>query len=172
MGRLEDKIRTIPDFPKPGIQFKDITPLLSDTPAFAEVINRLKERHAGRGINQVVGVESRGFLLAAPLAYALGAGVTLVRKSGKLPHTVHQKTYDLEYGTDTLEIHTDAFNPRDKILLVDDLLATGGTVAACVELIEAHFEVEIVEANFLIELSFLRGRERFKKLPVHALITY
>ena len=172
MRELEDKIRTIADFPKPGIQFKDITPLLSDTASFAEVINQLKNRHAGRGINQVVGVESRGFLLAAPLAYALGAGVTLVRKPGKLPHTVHQKSYDLEYGTDTLEIHTDAFNPGDKILLVDDLLATGGTVAACAELIETHFEVEIVEADFLIELSFLRARERFKNLPIHALITY
>jgi len=172
MESLKDIIRTITDFPKSGIQFKDITPLLASGDAFRETIDRLKERHAGKGIDMVVGVEARGFIFASALAYALGAGTCLVRKPGKLPHTVHRQTYDLEYGTDAVEIHADAFLPRQKILIVDDVLATGGTVAATVELIQSHFDVELVEIDFLIELAFLGGREKLPGLPIHALIQY
>lgn len=120
----------------------------------------------------VVGIEARGFIFSSALAYALGAGTCLVRKPGKLPHTVHRQTYALEYGTDAIEIHTDAFQLGQKILIVDDVLATGGTVAATVALIQSHFEVEIVELDFLIELEFLHGRERLAGLPLHALVKY
>lgn len=172
MEQLESAIRTIPDFPKPGIQFKDITPLLADGALFRETIDRLKERHEDKGIDLVVGIEARGFIFASALAYALGAGTCLVRKPGKLPHTIHQQTYDLEYGTDAVEIHRDAFEPGQKILIVDDVLATGGTVTATVELIRSHFDVEIAGVDFLIELSFLNGRDKLPALPIHALITY
>jgi len=172
MQHLEEAIRTIPDFPKSGIQFKDITPLLADGNRFRETIDLLKDRHAGCGIDMVVGIEARGFIFSSALAYALGAGTCLVRKPGKLPHTVHQQTYDLEYGTDTVEIHSDARGPGQKILIVDDVLATGGTVAATVELIQSNFDVEIAEIDFLIELGFLNGRDRLAEMPVHALITY
>ncbi len=172
MSHLEQAIRTIPDFPKPGIQFKDITPLLANGDRFHETIDLLKARHADSGIDMVVGIEARGFIFASALAYALGAGTCLVRKPGKLPHTVHQQTYELEYGTDAVEIHSDAFQAGQKILIVDDVLATGGTVAATVELIQNHFDVDIVEIDFLIELGFLNGREKLAGLPVHSLIQY
>ena len=172
MNPIENAIRTIPDFPKPGIQFKDITPLLADGERFHETIDLLKERHADSGIDMVVGIEARGFIFASALAYALGAGTCLVRKPGKLPHTVHQQSYDLEYGTDAVEIHSDAFRPGQKILIVDDVLATGGTVAATVQLIQGHFDVEIVEIDFLIELGFLNGREKLPGTPIHSLIQY
>ncbi len=172
MEQLKDAIRTIPDFPKPGIQFKDITPLLANGDLFHQAIDTLKERHADSGIDMVVGIEARGFIFASALAYALGAGTILVRKPGKLPHTTHQKTYELEYGTDAVEIHQDAFQPGQKILIVDDVLATGGTVAATVELIKDHFEVEIAEIDFLIELGFLNGRDKLTGLPVHSLVQY
>ena len=165
-------IRTIPDFPKPGIQFMDITPLLANGEAFRETIDQLKVRHEGKDIDVVVGIEARGFIFASALAYALGAGTCLVRKPGKLPHTVHQQSYDLEYGTDAVEIHTDAFTPGQKVLIVDDVLATGGTVAATVELIQNNFDVEIVEIDFLTELAFLGGRKKLPDLPIHALIEY
>ncbi|NNJ70775.1 MAG: adenine phosphoribosyltransferase [Kiritimatiellales bacterium] len=172
MSHLEQTIRTIPDFPKPGIQFKDITPLLADGDRFHETIDLLKARHIDREIDMVVGIEARGFIFASALAYALGAGTCLVRKPGKLPHTVHRQTYELEYGTDAVEIHSDAFQPGQKILIVDDVLATGGTVAATVELIQSHFEIEILEIDFLIELTFLNGRKKLAGLPIHALIEY
>ena len=172
MEQIKAAIRTISDFPKPGIQFKDITPLLADGTRFHETIDRLKERHEKHGIDIVVGIEARGFIFASALAYALGAGTCLVRKPGKLPHTVLQQTYDLEYGTDAVEIHSDAFFPGQKILIVDDVLATGGTVAATVALIQNNFDVEIVEINFLIELGFLNGRDKLPDLPIHSLITY
>ncbi len=172
MSHLEQAIRTIPDFPKPGIQFKDITPLLANGDHFHETIDVLKVRHADHGIDMVVGIEARGFIFASALAYALGAGTCLVRKPGKLPHTVHRQTYELEYGTDAVEIHSDAFQAGQKILIVDDVLATGGTVAATVELIQNHFDVDIVEIDFLIELGFLNGREKLAGLPVHSLIQY
>ena len=172
MEHIKAAIRTIPDFPKPGIQFLDITPLLADGERFREIIDLLKDRHADSGIDMVVGIEARGFIFASALAYALGAGTCLVRKPGKLPHTVHQQTYELEYGTDAVEIHSDAFQPGQKILIIDDVLATGGTVAATVELIQNNFAVEIVEIDFLIELGFLNGRQKLPDLPVQALITY
>jgi len=172
MEQLKAAIRTIPDFPRPGIQFKDITPLLADGKAFRETIDLLKERHKNNGIDMVVGIEARGFIFASALAYALGAGTCLVRKPGKLPHTVHRQTYELEYGTDAVEIHSDAFQPGQKILVIDDVLATGGTVGATVELIQNNFDVEIVEVDFLIELAFLNGREKLPALPIHALIQY
>ncbi len=170
MEPLAAAIRNIPDFPRPGIQFKDITPLLADADCFRQAIDALKERHAGKGIDIVVGIEARGFIFASALAYALGSGLCLVRKPGKLPHAVHRQAYELEYGTDAVEIHTDAFQPGQKILIVDDVLATGGTIAATVKLIQDNFDVEISEINFLIELAFLNGRAKLPGLPVHALV--
>jgi len=172
MKKIAAAIRNIPNFPKPGIQFKDITPLLSDGETFRQTIDLLKKRHENSGIDVVAGIEARGFVFASALAYALGAGTCLVRKPGKLPHTVFRQAYDLEYGTDTVEIHTDAFLPGQKILVVDDLLATGGTVAATVKLIQDNFEAEIVEIDFLVELDFLGGRAKLPGLPVHSLIHY
>jgi len=172
MEPLKAAIRTIPNFPKPGIQFMDITPLLADGALFRQTIDAFKERHAASAIDMVVGIEARGFIFASALAYALGTGTCLVRKPGKLPHTVHQQTYALEYGTDAVEIHSDAFTPGQRILIVDDVLATGGTVAATVELIRKNFEVQIVEIDFLIELAFLYGRAKLPGLPLHALVAY
>jgi len=172
MEPLAAAIRNIPGFPSPGIQFKDITPLLADADCFRQAIDALKERHAGKGIDIVVGIEARGFVFAAALAYALGAGLCLVRKPGKLPHATYRQTYELEYGTDAVEIHTDAFQPGQKILVVDDVLATGGTVAAIVKLIQDNFDVEIAEIDFLIELATLEGRSKLPALPIHSLIQY
>lgn len=172
MQNLEASIRTIPDFPKPGIQFKDITPLLADGALFRQAIDAFAARHADSGIDVVVGIEARGFIFASALAYALGAGTCLVRKPGKLPHTVHRQTYELEYGTDSVEIHADAFKSGQKILIIDDVLATGGTIAATVELIQNNFDVAIAEIDFLIELGFLNGRKKLADHPFHALITY
>lgn len=172
MNKLKALIRNIPDFPSPGIQFKDITPLLADNEGFHEAIDALRNRHAGKEIDMVVGIEARGFIFSAALAYALNTGTCLVRKPGKLPHTVHQLSYELEYGTDAVEIHADAFKPGQKILIIDDVLATGGTVSATAELISRNFEVEIVELDFLIELEFLKGREKLEKWPVYSLLQY
>ncbi len=172
MERLKDAIRTVPDFPKPGIQFKDITPLLANADVFRETIDALKERYEGKRVDLVVGIEARGFIFSSALAYALGAGSCLVRKPGKLPYTTYRQSYELEYGADAVEIHTDAFKPGQKILIVDDVLATGGTVAATVELIQNNFDVEIVGIDFLIELTFLGGRDKLPGLPVHALLQY
>ena len=172
MEQLKAAIRTVPGFPKPGIEFKDITPLLADGAVFRKTIDMLKDRHKGAGIDVVVGIEARGFIFASALAYALGAGTCLVRKPGKLPRTVDRQTYDLEYGTDAVEIHTDAFQSGQTILIIDDVLATGGTGAATVALIQNNFDVEIAEIDFLIELTFLNGREQLPALPIHALITY
>ena len=172
MECLNAAIRTIPNFPKPGIQFKDITPLLADANVFGEVIDALKERHTGEGIDLVVGIEARGFIFASALAYALGTGTCLVRKPGKLPSATYRQSYDLEYGTDAVEIHADALESGQKILIVDDVLATGGTVAATIALIQNNFDVEIAGIDFLIELTFLEGRKMLSGLPVHALIQY
>jgi len=172
MDSLKAAIRTIPDFPKPGIQFKDITPLLADAAVFRECVDALKARYEESGIDLVVGIEARGFIFSSALAYALGAGSCLIRKPGKLPYTTYQQSYELEYGTDAVEIHTDAFKPGQKILIVDDVLATGGTIAATVELIQKNFDVEIAGIDFLIELTSLKGRDRLPGLPVHALIQY
>jgi len=159
MQDLKDSIRDIVDFPKKGIIFKDITTLLADPRSFHRMIDLIAHRYIGMNIQQVVGVEARGFILGAALAYKLGTGITLVRKPGKLPYKTVSKTYDLEYGTDTLEIHEDAFKPGDRVLIADDLLATGGTVAAVYDLVTG-LGAEVVECAFMAELEFLNGRKR------------
>ena len=173
MESVKQIIRDIPDFPKKGIIFKDITPLLADASAFRKTINTLKERYSGKQIDRVVGVEARGFIFASALAYALETGTTMVRKPGKLPYSTFQETYSLEYGTDTIEIHQDAFQPGERIIVIDDVLATGGTLAATLNLIRKNFKsVEVVEVAFLIELDFLIGREKIKDVPIHSLIHF
>jgi adenine phosphoribosyltransferase len=168
---LSELIRNIPDFPIPGIQFKDITTLLNHPQAFRQVITTLTDRYRNRGINVVVGVESRGFIFSAPVAIELGTGLVPVRKPGKLPADTFQIEYELEYGTNKLEIHRDAFQPGARVLLVDDLLATGGTTAAAVELIE-QAGGSIEEIAFLIELTFLNGREKMPRHPIYSMIQY
>lgn len=164
---LAAKIRDIPDFPKPGILFRDITTLLKDGPAFKAAIDGLLSRIGDRPIDAVVGMESRGFIFGAPVAYALGVGFVPVRKLGKLPADVVSVEYDLEYGSATLEMHKDAIKPGARVLIVDDLLATGGTVAGTIELVK-QLSGEIVALAFLIELKALHGRDR---LPGHEIFT-
>src|SRR6056297_886390 len=144
MEELKNIIRDIPDFPKKGIIFKDITTLLSDGPSFHRMIDLIAHRYVGKHVDKVVGIEARGFILGSALAYKLGTGIPLVRKAGKLPHKTRQVTYELEYGTDSLEIHEDAFHPGDRVVVADDLLATGGTVAAVVQLLEGQ-DLDLVE---------------------------
>lgn len=171
VDELRDKIRDIPDFPKKGILFKDVTPLLSDGRVFRKAIDRIGERYSAKDIDLVVGVEARGFIMGAALAYKLGAGVILVRKPGKLPYKTHQTIYELEYGTDTLEIHQDAIKPGERVLICDDLLATGGTVLAAIDLVK-KMQGEVVEIAFLIELSFLKGRDKLKDYKIFSLIQF
>lgn len=169
---IESYIRTIPDFPKPGIIFRDFTPLLTNGPAFHALINQLKERYADNNIDVVVGIEARGFVLASALAYALGAGTVLVRKEGKLPHETHAQEYELEYGSSVLEISRDAFHEGQRILVVDDVLATGGTVGATLKLIQENFSVELDEVVFLMELDDLKGRAKLPGVPIHSVFHY
>ena len=171
MDKIKNAIRDIPDFPKEGIVFKDITPLLGDPEAFRRTIDLLVERYRDQGIDRVLGVESRGFLFAAPLAYLLNAGLVIVRKPGKLPYDSISESFELEYGTDTLEIHQDAVSPGQRVLVVDDLLATGGTVAAVTRLI-ARMGATVAECAFVVELDFLNGRDKLGDVPVHSLIHY
>ena len=170
---LDSHIRDIPDFPKPGIIFKDITPLLSNAAAFTLAVDMLAERLSESDIDFIACPEARGFLWAAPLAYRLGAGITLIRKPGKLPADTLEHTYDLEYGSDTLSIHADAFagKPNPSVLIVDDVLATGGTARATAELISAAGG-RVIGVAVLIELDFLDGRSRLTGLPVTALLNY
>jgi adenine phosphoribosyltransferase len=170
-SNLADLIRNIPDFPIAGVQFKDITTLLRDGPAFRQVIDTFAARYAGRAIDAIVGIESRGFILSAPLAYRLGVGLVPVRKHGKLPAATHQVEYDLEYGSNKLEIHRDALPSGARVVVIDDLLATGGTVAAACQLVELGGG-QVEEVAFLIELEFLHGREKLEKYPVFSLIRY
>src|SRR5262245_16022687 len=167
---LKSYIRDIPDFPKPGIVFKDITPLLLDAEAFHAAVDALVAPYHGR-VDVVLGIESRGFLVGAAAAYALRTGIAVVRKPGKLPSRTHRAQYELEYGTDALEIHLDAIGKGHRVLLVDDLLATGGTASAAIELVD-HCGGEVVACAFLIELGFLGGRGRLRGHEVHALIAY
>lgn len=168
---LADLIRNIPDFPIPGIQFKDITTLLREPSAFRQVIDTFAARYANRGINAVVGIESRGFIFSAPLAYQLGVALVPIRKSGKLPSRTYQVEYELEYGSNRLEIHQDAFEPGARVVVIDDLLATGGTVAAACSLIELAGGI-VEEAAFVVELGFLHGRDKLGSYPIFSLIQY
>lgn len=168
---LKKIIRDVPDFPKPGIIFKDISTILTNPSALKSAVDILAAQYKKEKITKVVAVESRGFIFGSVLAYKLGAGFVLVRKKGKLPYKTRSVSYELEYGTDTLEIHEDALTAKDRVLIVDDLLATGGTVDAVVQLIDV-FKSRIVGSAFLIELSFLKGRERLRRLPIFAVIKY
>ena len=172
METLKSVIRDIPDFPKEGIIFKDITPLLSNAASFKKAIDTLKTRYKDKRIDQVVGVEARGFIFASALAYALDCGVVMVRKPGKLPYKTYKKTYSLEYGEDSIEVHQDAFEKGQNIVIIDDVLATGGTLAACVELVNKNFEVDLVEIGFLIELDFLKGRQKLGNIPIYSMMHF
>jgi adenine phosphoribosyltransferase len=168
---LRDYIRSIPDFPKPGILFRDITTLLKNKKALKSAIDKLAGKYKDKKIDAVVAVEARGFILGGAVAHKLGAGFIPVRKKGKLPAKTSFVTYDLEYGTDTLEIHHDAINPGDKVLILDDLLATGGTVKAVIDLIN-QLQGKIIGIAFLIELTDLKGIDKLKGYPVFSLIKY
>ena len=170
MTDLTRYIRDIPDFPKPGIVFKDITPLLADGRAFHATIDRFAEHFRGT-VDVVLGIESRGFIIGAAVAYALGTGVAIVRKPGKLPFDKHSASYALEYGTDTLEIHRDAVDGRQRVLVVDDLLATGGTASAAIELVR-RCGATVVACAFVIELAFLGGRKRLAGQEIVSLVQY
>lgn len=168
---LSDHIRDVPDFPKPGIVFKDISPLLANPAALAEAVAAMAEPYRANPPDAVLAVEVRGFLFAVPLAIELGCGVVLVRKPGKLPAAKRSVEYALEYGNDRLEMHADAVTPGQKVLIVDDVLATGGTVAACIKLAR-EAGAEVVAAAFLLELAFLNGRDKLGDLPVTAPLVY
>lgn len=168
---LNDYIRDIPDFPKPGILFKDITPLLLNHQAFDAAIERFADEFRDQKVEVIAAAEARGFLFAAPLALRLGVGMVPIRKPGKLPFDRHSHSYELEYGTDTLEMHIDGIEPGENVLVVDDLLATGGTVQACCEMIE-KCQANIVACAFLIELKFLNGADKLKKHKTFSLIEY
>jgi adenine phosphoribosyltransferase len=169
--KLKDYIRNIPDFPKPGILFRDITTLLKDKNAFKHAVDALVTKYKNKKIDVVVAVEARGFVLGGTIAYKLGAGFIPVRKKGKLPGNTQSVTYSLEYGTDTLEMHTDAIKPGERVLIIDDLIATGGTVKAVADLVK-KLKGKIVGIAFLIELSGLYGRKQLKGYPVYSLIKY
>jgi adenine phosphoribosyltransferase len=171
MDHLKSKIRHVPDFPKPGILFYDITTLLADPVGFRETIDALAAPFVAQGIDRVVGIESRGFILAAAVADRLGAGFVPVRKPGKLPSTTLGESYALEYGTDSLEIHDDALGPGHRVLLVDDVLATGGTARAAVNLVQ-RLGSTLHAAAFLIELDFLKGREKLADVAVASVLHY
>ncbi|MFN2544973.1 MAG: adenine phosphoribosyltransferase [Actinomycetota bacterium] len=169
--RIRSLIRDVADFPKDGIVFKDITPLLADPEAFSTVVDTIVV-HFGRGnIDKVVGIEARGFIVAAPVAYHFNAGFVPVRKQGKLPWETESEAYDLEYGTETLEIHTDAFGPGERVLIVDDVLATGGTARATAELVQ-RLGAKVVGIACIIELSFLHGRDKLGALDFFSLVQY
>ncbi len=171
MEHLKALIRDVPDFPMQGILFRDVTPLLRDPQGLAQVVDAFAERYRGQGIDVVAGIESRGFLFGAPLAVALGVGFVPIRKLGKLPADKISREYALEYGTNSLEVHRDAVRSGERVLLLDDLLATGGTARAAAELLE-ELGAKVVEAAFVIELAFLDGRKALGGRPAHALLTY
>jgi adenine phosphoribosyltransferase len=170
-AELSDCVRDIPDFPKPGVVFKDITPLLSNTEAFRSTIDLIAEHFEGHPIDRVLGVEARGFIIAAPVAYRFGAAFVPVRKAGKLPWEIEREEYELEYGTDLLEIHRDAVDPGDRVVIVDDVLATGGTAAATIRLAE-KLGGTVAGLAFVIELGFLGGRSKLDGYDVLSLVTY
>jgi adenine phosphoribosyltransferase len=167
---LASLIRDVPDYPLPGVVFKDLTPLLADPAGLREAVDLIASGHLAGSVDKVVGVEARGFLLAAPVAYLLGAGVIPVRKQGKLPREVHERSYDLEYGSNTLAVHQDAFRPGERVLVVDDVLATGGTAAAAIHLVE-HCGATAVGLEVLLELTFLNGRAALPGVTVRSVLT-
>ena len=171
MNQITTLIRDIPDFPEPGVVFKDITPVLADASAFADLIDALAAPFMDAGIDKVAGIEARGFTLATPVAERLGAGFIPVRKPGKLPYSTLREDYTLEYGTDSLEVHTDAAATGERILLVDDVIATGGTASAAVRLLR-NLGAEVVGFSVFIELVFLNGADSLSDVPIHALVRY
>jgi adenine phosphoribosyltransferase len=170
-AEIERAIRNVPDFPKPGIQFKDITPVLADARLFAGAIDLLTEKFAPGSVDAVVGIDARGFIFAAAAALKLKAGFVPVRKKGKLPYRTHEEDYALEYGSATVAMHIDALKPGAHVLLIDDLLATGGTAAAAIALMK-KLNAHILEAGFLIELKFLNGREKLNGIPIRSIVVY
>ena len=171
MTSLGDHVRAIPDYPKPGVTFRDITPLLGDAGALARAVDELADRFRGTHVDRVIGIEARGFILGAPIAVALRAGFVPVRKAGKLPWAVVREEYQLEYGTDKLEIHRDAIHPDEKVLVIDDVLATGGTAAATCRLVET-LGADIVGLGMLIELPSLNGRRQLGERRIESLLTF
>jgi adenine phosphoribosyltransferase len=170
-GILRASVRDIPDFPKPGVVFKDITPLLADPSAFSSAVDAIVVSFGRGRIDKVVGIEARGFIIAAPVAYHFNAGFVPLRKAGKLPYQTMSESYDLEYGQETLEVHADSFAPGDKVLIVDDVLATGGTARAACDLV-ARAGADVAGLAFVIELSFLRGAERIDDFDFVSLLQY
>jgi adenine phosphoribosyltransferase len=170
-GWLKDHIRDIPDFPQPGVAFKDITPLLADTEAFCFTVDTLAAHFSDQPVDKVLGIEARGFILAAPVAYRMGAGFVPVRKAGKLPWHIEKQEYELEYGTDLLEIHRDALRPGQRALVIDDVLATGGTASACCRLVE-KLGATVAGLGFVIELGFLEGRSKLDGRDALSLLVY
>jgi adenine phosphoribosyltransferase len=170
-GWLKEHIRDIPDFPKPGVVFKDLTPLLADADAFRSAVDLLAEPFTGDRVDKVLGIEARGFIVAAPVAYKLGAGFVPVRKAGKLPHEIEREEYELEYGSDLLEIHRDAVGPGDRVVILDDVIATGGTAVATIRLVE-RLGATVVGLGFIIELAFLEGSGKLGDHRFVSLITY
>jgi adenine phosphoribosyltransferase len=168
---ITNAIRNVPDFPKPGIQFKDITPVLADPRLFAGCIDLLTEGFAPGSVDAIVGIDARGFIFAAAAAMKLQAGFVPVRKKGKLPYKTIEESYDLEYGSNTIAIHVDALKPGSRVLLLDDLLATGGTAAAAASLVQ-KVGATILQVSFMIELGFLDGRQKLKGLPIKSLVVY
>ena len=168
---LKDHIRDIPDFPSPGVVFKDITPLLADVDAFRFAVDAIADHYAGGEVDKVLGVEARGFIIAAPVAYRFGAGFVPVRKAGKLPWEIERQEYELEYGSSLLEIHKDAVAPGENVLIVDDVLATGGTAAASVDLVE-RLGANVLGLGFVIELAFLHGRDKLEGRDLVSLLVY
>jgi len=168
---IERAIRNIPDFPKPGIQFKDITPVLADARLFSGSIDLLTDGFKPGMVDAIVGIDARGFIFAAAAALKLRAGFVPVRKKGKLPYQTHEESYDLEYGANAIAIHTDALKPGSRVLLIDDLLATGGTAGTAASLVK-KVGAEILQISFLIELRFLNGREKLKDYPVRSIVGY
>lgn len=171
MVDLQALIRSVPDYPSPGITFFDITPVIGDGAAFSALLDRLTEPYRHASITKVAGIEARGFVLAAPVAERLGAGFVPIRKPGKLPYRTRRRDYALEYGTDSLEIHEDAASPSDRVLVVDDVIATGGTAEAAVGLL-GDLGAQVVGMSVFIELGFLGGRNRLDGVPLHAVLAY
>jgi len=169
--RLKDKIRNIPDFPEPGIQFKDITPLVRDPATLRLAVHQMMFPFFGERITAVAGMEARGFIFGSLVAWELGVGFVPLRKPGKLPHDIEKASYDLEYGSNSLEVHIDALTKNDRVLLIDDLIATGGTAAASCELIE-KLGAEVAACAFVVELDALKGRDKIPKHRVHSLLHY